>query len=65
MKLKSLFTICMLAIGLGLAACEDDARIASRNLSQAADMFEISRRTYISFIWPLYWAYRGSWLATR
>jgi len=27
-----------------LAACENDARIASRNLSQAADMFEIDRR---------------------
>ena len=27
-----------------LAACEDDARVASRNLSKAADMFEIERR---------------------
>lgn len=26
------------------AACDDDARIASRNLSKAADMFEIDRR---------------------
>ncbi len=27
-----------------LAGCEDDATIASRNLSKAADMFEIERR---------------------
>ncbi len=27
-----------------LTACEDDASIASRNLSKAADMFEITRR---------------------
>lgn len=27
-----------------LAACENDARIASQNLSKAADMFEIDRR---------------------
>lgn len=27
-----------------LAACDDDASVASRNLSRAADMFEISRR---------------------
>lgn len=27
-----------------LAACEKDAQVASRNLSQAADMFEINRR---------------------
>jgi hypothetical protein len=29
---------------LGLAACSNDADIASRNLSQAADNFEINRR---------------------
>jgi hypothetical protein len=29
---------------LGLAACDNDANIASRNLSKAADMFEIDRR---------------------
>lgn len=28
----------------GLAACSNDAQIASRNLSQAADNFEINRR---------------------
>lgn len=27
-----------------LAGCENDAQVASRNLSQAADMFEINRR---------------------
>ena len=27
-----------------LAGCEDDASVASRNLSKAADMFEINRR---------------------
>lgn len=27
-----------------LAGCENDASVASRNLSQAADMFEINRR---------------------
>ena len=27
-----------------LAACDDDATVASRNLSKAADMFEINRR---------------------
>jgi hypothetical protein len=29
---------------LGLSGCETDARLASRNLSKAADMFEITRR---------------------
>ena len=34
------------AIGLagGLTACSNDAEVASRNLSQAADNFEINRR---------------------
>lgn len=37
----------VLALGLaaiGLAACDDDARVASQNLSKAADNFEIARR---------------------
>lgn len=34
----------ILAIAATLAACEDDASIASYNLSKAADMFEIDRR---------------------
>lgn len=29
---------------LALAACDRDAQVASRNISQASDMFEISRR---------------------
>lgn len=29
---------------IALAGCDNDARVASRNLSQAADMFEIQRR---------------------
>ncbi len=41
-------TIRMTAMGaamlLALTGCEDDASVASRNLSKAADMFEITRR---------------------
>lgn len=36
----SLFAFVMLTA----AACDDDAKVASRNLSKAADMFEIQRR---------------------
>lgn len=36
--------VAAVAIPLGLAGCDTDARIASRNLSQAADMFEVNRR---------------------
>jgi len=32
------------AIGLGATACSSDADVASRNLSQAADNFEVQRR---------------------
>lgn len=32
------------ALCLGLVACEDDAQVASHNLSKAADNFEINRR---------------------
>ena len=40
-----MFKVLAILIGLSLlTACEDDATIASRNLSKAADMFEISRR---------------------
>lgn len=35
--------IALTALGLGLAAC-NDADVVSRNLSYAADMFEINRR---------------------
>lgn len=34
----------LLVAGLGLVACERDADVASKNLSRAADMFEIQRR---------------------
>lgn len=34
----------VLGLALGLSACANDADIASRNLSQAADNFEINRR---------------------
>lgn len=34
----------MLAAALALAACSTDAKVASQNLSKAADMFEIERR---------------------
>ncbi len=37
-------TFAALAMLVMLTACEDDAEIASRNLSKAADMFEIDRR---------------------
>lgn len=33
-----------LAIALALTGCDNDAHVASRNLSQAADNFEITRR---------------------
>lgn len=32
------------ALAIGLAGCDQDAQVASRNLSKAADNFEISRR---------------------
>jgi hypothetical protein len=37
-------TFTALAIAASLAACADDAHVASRNLSKAADNFEIMRR---------------------
>lgn len=33
-----------IAIALGLASCASDADVASRNLSRAADQFEVTRR---------------------
>lgn len=36
--------LAILLLPLGLAACSNDAQVASRNLSQAADNFEITRR---------------------
>jgi hypothetical protein len=43
MRKIKLFAL-LLALPLFLAACENDATVASRNLSKAADMFEIERR---------------------
>jgi hypothetical protein len=40
-RITKLAPLCLLA---GLAACSNDADVASRNLSQAADNFEINRR---------------------
>lgn len=36
--------VAALALGTGLAACSSDADVASSNLSQAADNFEVVRR---------------------
>ncbi len=41
-KMKKIIVLCGLLTAL--AGCDNDARVASRNLSQAADMFEINRR---------------------
>ena len=41
MKTKLIYTLAILAFCIG---CKRDAQIASRNLSQAADNFEINRR---------------------
>lgn len=43
-KIKIGSILAALAAPIALAGCEDDASVASRNLSQAADMFEIERR---------------------
>lgn len=37
-------TVAVSALGLGLVACEDDADVASKNVSKAADNFEVQRR---------------------
>lgn len=41
---KLMMITASLAAAMLLTGCEDDATIASRNLSKAADMFEIERR---------------------
>ena len=43
-SIKSLGLTCLAGIGLLLGGCQDDAIIASRNISKAADNFEINRR---------------------
>ncbi len=44
MRTIKMLLIASLPLFLGGASCEGDAQIASRNLSKAADMFEIERR---------------------
>lgn len=41
---KLLATVAMFAAFAGLAGCQDDATVASYNISKAADNFEIDRR---------------------
>lgn len=42
-KIAAFFLLPIL-IGLTVVSCERDAQVASRNLSKAADMFEVQRR---------------------
>ena len=42
--MRKFFTALPIVLLPMLAACENDATIASRNLSKAADMFEVNRR---------------------
>lgn len=42
--MKKIFLISALALAAALTGCSDDARVASHNLSKAADNFEIPRR---------------------
>ena len=42
--MKLIATLAALGLTLGAAACSNDADVASRNISQAADNFEIARR---------------------
>lgn len=42
--MKTTFAIALTLLATALAGCDDDASVASRNLSKAADMFEIDRR---------------------
>ena len=41
---KKLFTVTVLSLGLLLAGCQRDAQVASKNLSYAADNFQLDRR---------------------
>ncbi|AOQ27989.1 site-specific recombination directionality factor RDF [Mycobacterium phage Mundrea] len=44
MKKAIITTVAAAALALGLAGCSDDADVASRNISKAADNFEVQRR---------------------
>lgn len=47
--MKKIITTLALVLGLslGLSACEDDADVVSKNLSKAADNFEVQRRVVV------------------
>jgi hypothetical protein len=42
--MKALYAFAAVGLGVALAGCERPADVASRNISQAADNFEIQRR---------------------
>ncbi len=42
--MKKIALICLAVMGVAASSCENDATVASRNLSTAADNFEIMRR---------------------
>lgn len=42
--MKKLTIVFFIMLAIIITGCENDAMVASRNLSQAADMFEINRR---------------------
>lgn len=44
--MKRIATVCLLAVlaAFGFSACSSDADVASKNLSKAADNFEVQRR---------------------
>ncbi|AOT24718.1 hypothetical protein PBI_STASIA_62 [Mycobacterium phage Stasia] len=44
MKKTIITAVAAAALSLGLVSCSDDADVASRNVSKAADNFEIQRR---------------------
>lgn len=44
MNARTLVAVGAMALSLGLAACTNDASIVSKNLSTAADNFELTRR---------------------
>ena len=45
------YALCIAAIAAALAGCSNDAQVASANLSQAADNFQIERRIVFVDTW--------------